>query len=165
MRTTATDAPRDASGWNWVGVAPADTAGRVKLPRALLEEGVFDQHDEAYWGHEKNTGTLVVSPAPLELEDYHSLSESRSIGSRADGHRCTVPHQYKPGTSGQLPEVLQNQDPAFDGEERVHFVYHDAVLERETPWCFVLPESDFEERMLAPADWPESVFPKSERLL
>jgi len=164
MRTRAAG-EGDERGWNWVGVAPADTAGRVKLPPALLEEGVFDQHDEAYWGHETNTGTLVVSPEPLELEDYHSLSKSRSIGSRADGHRCTIPHQYKPGTSGQLPEKLQNQDPAFDGEERVHFVFHEAVLERETPWCFVLPESEFEKRMLAPGDWPETVFPKSTRLL
>lgn len=165
MRTSTTDAPRGASGWNWVGVAPADVASRVKLPPALLEEGVFDQHDEAYWGHEKTTGTLVVAPAEFELEGYECLSDSRSIGSRADGHRCTIPHQYKPGTSGQVHTDLQNEDPAFDSDERVHFVYHDAVLERETPWCFVLPESEFEKRLLAPGDWPETVLPESTRLL
>ncbi|WP_435366022.1 hypothetical protein [Haloarchaeobius sp. DYHT-AS-18] len=165
MRNTTTESDRDASGWNWVGVAPADTAGRVKLPRALLEEGVFDQHDEAYWGHETNTGTLVVSPRPLELEGYKSLSRPRSIGSQADGHRCTVPHQYTAGDSDQTHIALQGEDPAFNGDEPVHFVYHDVVLEHETPWCFVLPQIEFEKRLLAPADWPETVFPESTRLL
>jgi hypothetical protein len=76
----ATDAPRDASGWNWVGVAPADTAGRVKLPRALLEEGVFDQHDEAYWGHETTTGTRRL-PRPSRVRGVRaSLNRGASVG-------------------------------------------------------------------------------------
>jgi hypothetical protein len=163
MRTT-TDAPRDASGWSWVGVATADSEGRIKLPRALLEEGVFDHHDEAHWGHETNTGTLVVSPAPLKLEDYESVG-SRKIGSQADGHRCTVPHQYTTGGSEETHIVLQGEDPTFHGDEPVHFVYHEAVLTRETPWCFVLPQNEFVRRFLNPADWPETIFPESTRLL
>ncbi|WP_241434433.1 hypothetical protein [Natronorubrum tibetense] len=163
MRNTTTS-ESDASGWNWLGVAPADTAGRVKLPRSLLEEGVFDQHEEAYWSHETTTGTLVVSSAPLELEGYETVA-ARKIGSEADGHRCTVPHQYTEGDSDLAHIAIQGAEPTFDGKERVHFVYHDAVIERETPWCFVLRQSEFENRLLAPGDWPETVFPESTRLL
>lgn len=152
------------AGWNWLAVVPTDTAGRLQIPRALVKAGVFDQHEEAYWGHETNTGTLVVSSAPLQLEGYQTVT-SRSIGGKADGHRCTVPHQYDEGGSDLSHIDMQNAEPTFDGNEPMHFVYHNAALEHETPWCFVLPESEFERRFMAPADWPESVFPESTRLL
>ena len=162
MSHTRTDSSAE-SEWNWVGTAAADTAGRVKIPPQLSEVGLFEQFTEAHWGYEATTGTIVVSSNEFQLSGYESVA-STSIGGPSDGHRCTVPHQYNPKGSGAAHIEAQNVDPTVTGEEELHFLYHDDAVERDEGWCYVLTTTELEQRLLAPADWPECVHPKRTRL-
>lgn len=144
------------TGWNWAGIASPDTAGRVKIPPVLSDVGLFDDFSRAHWGHETTTGTIVVSPSDLEVSEYDTVA-STVIGGANDGHRSTVPHQYKPGGSECAYLEAQNREITVSDEELLHFVYPDEALNQENGWCYVLTTTELEQRLLAPSDWPETV--------
>ena len=147
------------TGWNWVSAEKPDSVNRVKIPPALIDEGIFETTDMAYWGFNSDTGTRFVSPDELEVPEYEPVA-SRSIGGPGDGHRSTIPHQFYSDSSGKTHLEAQKVDPTFDDEETLHFLYHDEVKDRDRPWCYVLTTSELEQRLLPHSDWPETVFPE-----
>lgn len=147
------------SNWNWVGVATPDSANRIQIPPALNEAGIFENFTEATWGFETKTGAFVISPERLDIERYKSV-EPRTIGSKKDGFRCQIPHQYLSEGSGTLYYDIQKVNATVEGTEAFHFIYHDEIFQRRTPWCYVLTTSELEQRLLRPEAWVETVFPE-----
>lgn len=136
-----------------VNVERKDT--RISTPEAIIEAGILEVGEEAWWSFEDVSGTIVVSNNELQGDEYTSIAARKVQQTK---NRIRIPSPLIENPSRDVDKFVQNEavhpDAILEPGKRYHFVYRtDGMAEGETRSCYLFDDKELAKRLSTPDDW------------
>jgi hypothetical protein len=154
LHRTMTDTPDTSPGL--IYVAPMNvqaTTGRIKVPEPLYEVGILEPEGDIYWAYEETTGVLIVSNAELQEDSYHTVTDTAIYpNDYVQVPSPFFPPSHEAGTV-EAARKIEHEDAYVRRNQLRHFIYREDMAEEEPKSCYLLTNTEVQNRLEDPDDW------------
>lgn len=148
------DASETSSGL--IYIAPMNvqpTTGRIKIPDPLFEVEIVEPEGDIYWAYEKTTGVLIISNAELQDDSYHTVTDTAIYpNDHVQVPSPFFPPSHEEGTI-EAARKIDHEDAYVRRNQLRHFVYREDMAEGEPRSCYLMTNTEIQNRLEDPDDW------------